>query len=164
MSLTVGRRPSCVATLSALGLRGQLALGPTATAHADLFAEPSPVLHFWSLAIEEQFYLVFPLAFAGYGVLGGAPAGRLGRRRLGLAAAASFARGLSAGRSGNDGLAYYGTHTRAGELLVGVALAFVLGRPAGPGARRRRRAPTGQALGTTPAAPPGPTGEDCSRR
>ena len=30
--------------------------------YADLFAAPSPVLHFWALAIEEQFYLVLPAA------------------------------------------------------------------------------------------------------
>ena len=31
------------------------------TSYADLFAAPSPLNHFWSLAIEEQFYLVFPV-------------------------------------------------------------------------------------------------------
>ena len=31
------------------------------TSYADLFAAPSPLNHFWSLAIEEQFYLLFPL-------------------------------------------------------------------------------------------------------
>ena len=36
----------------------------TTSRYADLFATPSPVLHFWSLAIEEQFYWLFPLLTA----------------------------------------------------------------------------------------------------
>ena len=35
------------------------------TSYGDLFRSPSPLLHFWSLAIAEQFYLVFPLVVAG---------------------------------------------------------------------------------------------------
>jgi peptidoglycan/LPS O-acetylase OafA/YrhL len=36
-----------------------------AQSYADLFSGPSPVLQFWSLAIEEQFYVLFPLLAAG---------------------------------------------------------------------------------------------------
>ncbi len=94
-----------------------------------LFAGPSAVLHFWSLAIEEQFYVV-----VGLGAL---LLGRLGRRAApGLVVAATglaivsfalpFVFGMSVDR------VYYGTDTRAGELLVGLALAAVI-------ADRRRR-------------------------
>jgi peptidoglycan/LPS O-acetylase OafA/YrhL/lysophospholipase L1-like esterase len=111
--------------------------------YAALFASPSPLTHFWSLAIEEQFYLAFPIAFA---LLMGAR-----RRRRVLAGLAFAAAGLAsfavaavlAGRQGNSGVVYYGTHTRAAEILAGVALAYVL---AAPGARRWLTTTAGKAV------------------
>jgi peptidoglycan/LPS O-acetylase OafA/YrhL len=94
--------------------------------YAQMFAAPSPLTHFWSLAIEEQFYLLFPLAFVGLMRVCGRRPLRAGWA-FGAAAAVSFLLAAwTAGRSGNSGLAYYGTHTRAGELLAGVVLAFVV--------------------------------------
>jgi peptidoglycan/LPS O-acetylase OafA/YrhL len=101
--------------------------------YADLFSGPSPLLHTWSLAIEEQFYFVYPLAIALLW--------RVGLRRRGLAIA--FAAGATASAAmayATDSLAmaYYGAHTRAAELLVGCLLAVVCGtRLAVPALARR---------------------------
>ena len=82
--------------------------------YADLFAAPSPVQHFWSLAIEEQFYVVYPLLVAGVLRVGG-------RRALTIALAflAMTSVTLSFGLSSNFDRVYYGTDTRAFELLAG---------------------------------------------
>ncbi len=93
--------------------------------YADLFAGPSPVLHFWSLAIEEQFYMLFPLVTAGVlGVAGGS------RRRLAsvlaVGAALSFALPLLFDWSRNR--IYFGTDTRAVELLIGSLVGLLLYR------------------------------------
>jgi peptidoglycan/LPS O-acetylase OafA/YrhL len=94
--------------------------------YGQLFAAPSPLTHFWSLAIEEQFYLLFPLAFVGLMRLFRARPLRAGWVFAAVAVASYGLAAWTADRSGNSGLAYYGTHTRAGELLVGVALAFAV--------------------------------------
>jgi peptidoglycan/LPS O-acetylase OafA/YrhL len=91
----------------------------TGNSYGALFATPSPLEHFWSLAIEEQFYLVMPLLVAV--VLG---LGRGSRRIMAIVltacAGASFFLMLHAGSIDR---AYYGTDTRAFEVLVGALLA-----------------------------------------
>jgi len=92
------------------------------SSYNDLFAQPSPVRHFWSLAIEEQCYVALPV------VVGLAL--HLGRSRLRVLAgvlatllAGSIAITLVA--SGTDRV-YYGTDTRAAELLIGALLAVAV--------------------------------------
>jgi len=93
---------------------------------ADISA--NPVLHFWSLAVEEQFYLVWPLALGALFLLTRRldPARRM--RVIGVLVAAgalaSAMRALSL-RSSNPDQAYYGTDARAYELLAGALLALV---------------------------------------
>ncbi|GAA4804807.1 acyltransferase family protein [Nocardioides caeni] len=84
----------------------------------------SPVQHYWSLAVEEQFYVVWPLVMALVVVL---VASRLRRRALFLVAlvatVASFAWSLHYSDAW-PGLAFFVSTTRAWELGVGALLAI----------------------------------------
>lgn len=89
----------------------------------DQFQRPSLFTHLWSLAVEEQFYLFWPLVFAiGMKLFGrtrlllGVVAGALGSVLL---AWVLFDPGGEVSR------VYYGTDTHAVGLLAGVALALV---------------------------------------
>ena len=91
------------------------------------FGPPSPLGHLWSLAVEEQFYLIWPwLLLLG---LRAAP-GRRGRYWL-TAATLALAAASAAGMTllyhpGYDPTRVYdGTDTRAFALMIGAALAFV---------------------------------------
>ncbi|MEU3187647.1 acyltransferase family protein [Streptomyces sp. NPDC006923] len=86
---------------------------------------PSPFQHFWSLAVEEQFYLLWPLLL----LLSWRP----GRRRrlvavpLVVLCLVSF--GLSVFTTESSASwAYFGSHTRVWELGVGALLALSVGR------------------------------------
>ena len=83
-------------------------------------AEVKPLLHTWSLAVEEQFYLLFPLLLIGFKRL---PRNLLGRAIL-LICCASF--GLSVyGSYRHTSANFFLLPTRAWELLVGSFLAAV---------------------------------------
>lgn len=96
---------------------------------ADL--DSSPVQHFWSLSVEEQFYLVWPLLL----LLGLWLATRRGVNRvvvlavvLGVVTAASFVLEVMA-TAADHNVAYFSTLTRAWEFGVGGILALVAGTP-----------------------------------
>ncbi len=90
-----------------------------------LFAGASPLNHYWTLAIEEQFYVLFPLAVAL--VVRARPARRPALVALVCATAASVAIGVAFTTDSFDRF-YYATDTRLFELLAGVVLALLIGR------------------------------------
>ena len=97
--------------------------------YSALFRQPSPLLHFWSLAIEEQFYLVFPV-LAWLVLVVGRRSQRTFAAVVAAVTAVCVATALWAGASGRTALAYYGTPMRAAEILVGALLAMApIGRP-----------------------------------
>lgn len=77
----------------------------------------SPVVHYWSLAIEEQAYVVLPLLI----VLSGAK--RLLKVALCLFVLSTLLTFLA---NGAQSVIYFGTHTRAAEVLTGVIAAAFL--------------------------------------
>ncbi|MGL5930549.1 MAG: acyltransferase family protein, partial [Dermatophilaceae bacterium] len=98
-------------------------------AGADYFAATSPALfaHLWSLAVEEQFYLLWPLALLLLLRLVHRPLHRAGVV-AGVAAASAL---LMAVRLDPDAptRVYYGTDTHLTGLMLGAAVAFALADP-----------------------------------
>jgi peptidoglycan/LPS O-acetylase OafA/YrhL len=104
------------------------------------FAIPLPLDHLWSLAIEEQFYLLWPwLLLAGIKFVRGR--GRLALLVLAGAVASAIAMGVLYHPGYDPTRVYEGTDTRAFGLLIGAALAFVLPLNGRYGEGRRRSAP-----------------------
>ena len=95
-------------------------------AGSSYFAGTSPQLfaHFWSLAVEEQFYLIWPLLFVLLMALT-----RTWPQRIGLAGGGTVLSAILMGvlvTPGQDVTrVYYGTDTHCFGLLLGVTLAFI---------------------------------------
>lgn len=98
----------------------------------EMFGAPSPLDHTWSLAIEEQFYLLWPPL--AYWVLRRSPGSTRSLAALSLGFALVSAAWMIYQFDASRGTArlYFGTDTRAAATLLGAALAAILR----PGLRR----------------------------
>jgi peptidoglycan/LPS O-acetylase OafA/YrhL len=85
---------------------------------------PSPLLHLWSLAIEEQFYLAWPVLL-GIALLAVGRRGAIALVGVGIVASATGSALLYVPQT-DPSRVYYGTDTRAAGLLAGALLALVL--------------------------------------
>jgi peptidoglycan/LPS O-acetylase OafA/YrhL len=101
----------------------------SAQGYFDPRTEANAFLHLWTLSVEEQFYLVFPLLLIG--------ATRLRARRAVLGGAAVLSFALAAALAGGHvpgvatagpRVAFYSAPTRAWEFLAGSLLALVVAR------------------------------------
>ena len=93
--------------------------------------DPSPLTHFWSLAIEEQFYLIWPpLLLAMVSMHVSKPNTR--RVVLGLAAVSALAMMVLYNPAADPSRVYYGTDTRVFSLLLGAWMAFIPDRDLAP--------------------------------
>jgi peptidoglycan/LPS O-acetylase OafA/YrhL len=115
-------RGNGIATMLYLANWHQIAAGQSYFAQV---SAQSLLLHTWTLAIEEQFYLVWPLVVLGVLKLWRSP-----RILLLIAVAGALASAIEMALlfhpGGDPSRVYYGTDTRAQDILVGAAVAILL--------------------------------------
>jgi peptidoglycan/LPS O-acetylase OafA/YrhL len=141
--------------LSALGYVANWRMIYGGDGYFDRQSAPSPLQHTWSLGIEEQFYLLWPIIVAGLFALASRATGRMLAVLCLAGAAGSAVTAWLLFRPDNVNRDYFGTDTRAQALLVGCALAAITmpyRRPGGmSNARSARRARAWRRWGLTVA-------------
>jgi peptidoglycan/LPS O-acetylase OafA/YrhL len=117
-------RDAIYAAFSGINLR----LAQEGTDYFKSGAPPSPFQHYWSLSVEEQFYLLWPLLLV-VGGLAGPRRSRTKRLAWTLLGVMAVSLWLSVTVThDSQPWAYFGGHTRAWELALGAFLAVVAGR------------------------------------
>ena len=108
------------------------------SAGSDYFDATSPALFvtFWSLAVEEQFYLFWPIVLVGILALTRGAVPRV-RVAAGLAAASAVLMAARYVPGANPTRVYYGTDTHLFGLMIGAAVAFAFAGDVGVLAQRR---------------------------
>lgn len=94
----------------------------------DHFAAPSPLNHAWTLAVEEQFYLVWPAVVLGVLALARGRIVILGIVTTLGSVASAVAMAVLYQPDAEPSRVYLGTDTRAYGLLLGATVGVVLGR------------------------------------
>jgi peptidoglycan/LPS O-acetylase OafA/YrhL/lysophospholipase L1-like esterase len=89
----------------------------------EVFARPPLLRHLWSLAVEEQFYVLFPLAVAPL-LRRRTPRRHLVLGALAIAGASTLLMAAMWSSTSDPSRVWYGTDTRAAPLFIGVALAL----------------------------------------
>jgi peptidoglycan/LPS O-acetylase OafA/YrhL len=92
----------------------------------DRYSIPSPLRHTWSLGIEEQYYVVWPLLVLIVLRVRRLPLNTLLALSLMLLVASAILMGVLFQPDSDPSRVYYGTDTRAQSILVGAVLAMLL--------------------------------------
>lgn len=121
--------------LAALGYVTNWYLVGTQQSYFDAVQRPPLLQHLWSLAVEEQFYVFWPLLFAG-GMRFLRPRGMF-TLTIGLAIGSAALMAALFDPGADPSRIYYGTDTRASAMLLGAAMAWLWRPGAQPFASHR---------------------------
>ena len=113
-------------SFATLGYIANWNLAFSGASYFDQFSLPSPLGHTWSLAIEEQWYIIWPLLFVLLLRLGRSSLSTLFIASLVMIAGSALLMAWMYDPGADPSRVYYGTDTRAQSLLVGAVLAILL--------------------------------------